>query len=266
MNILSISILSATEKHDKAFRGIANDAYESILNVKPEKWYINVSNSEDNHQKGSFITFDPFKMSNQGVDLDPVKLNFKVCIIEGKPPGEFYGKGICINVDPKRFNTIDIENLIEGYYKVRSNYKLAKDYKIKHLLKPLLYRILKKDKEVIIHEFIHSLDENRMNLSTIQKMRMIKQYKGKNYFKSPGEFNAFYQGGVSDFEDHVKDIGGIDNLFDNNFRNLSNNEKFKLFKKEVEKFIHPKFLEGIDKKFKRHYDKRLYNLYESYVS
>lgn len=112
--------------------------------------------------------------------------------------------------------------------------------------------------EIIVHEVIHLLDPGR------DKAKELDTTSSDAYYNHPGEWNAFWQEGVSKVE---KSIENMDvNFTDPEMRKkfigvLFGGGTFQGFIKKLEAFWNKDFLNGMNSKTRRKFDKRLFQLW-----
>jgi len=107
---------------------------------------------------------------------------------------------------------------------------------------------------VVVHEFIHYLDSLKYKGAYKSKSaQYARQGDNTKYFSSPAEFNAFYLESLEAYERGFSAIGEVerDDI-------LSSFKNFYLDFWDTQRI---KFSDNLDKKYKRKFYKRLYDLY-----
>lgn len=123
------------------------------------------------------------------------------------------------------------------------------------------------DRKLFIHEFIHYLD-TKYRYNGITKKSVGKNIK--NYYNDPGEYNAHYQEEAGVIRKFFKDdkyytgikkwskvlMNDVDLSFDE-----AKNIPFPVFKNKIIKWFSKDWIDNMNDKYKRKFNKRLYNLY-----
>ena len=107
-------------------------------------------------------------------------------------------------------------------------------------------------RDTIIHEMIHFLDPG------IGKGALVKT-GSKEYFIHSSEWNAFWQQGADALEDRI----GNSSKYAMSIKRVLGNGSWKEFSRKSMLYWNSSFLKNLDEKYKKKFDKRLYQLWEA---
>jgi hypothetical protein len=120
-----------------------------------------------------------------------------------------------------------------------------------------LVKKLKNKRDVFIHEFIHYLDWKRSQ----HRKEEASFEDDEKYFNSPGEFNAYYQEAISEFE--VTLSGAEKQMLDKSLlKTKIVGLRYQDFEENVLAFFHPDFRKIVKGKYRQKLKKRLYDLWK----
>lgn len=110
------------------------------------------------------------------------------------------------------------------------------------------------NKDLFVHEFIHYLDKKRYGKS--KKNTKTIDLSIEDYYNTPEEFNAYYQEGAYGLRNFFKKNGHVpDDIKKEKIKD------FETFKNVALRFFDEHFIKGLNKKFKKKFNKRLAGLY-----